>query len=98
MSWDARRFDTGGVGFAVSHPFAKNANGWGTEHLCTERLCRVGSGQFPVLDKFRALKSFGGDGAGPYGDEAEDEAAAGVERGQDKSAGAHGGERLPFIS
>jgi len=28
----------------VSHPFAKNANGWGTE-----RLCRVGSGQIPFF-------------------------------------------------
>ncbi len=32
------------LGFVVSHPFAKNANGWGTE-----RLCRIGSGQIEVL-------------------------------------------------
>jgi hypothetical protein len=36
-----------GMGFAVSHPFAKNANGWGTQ-----RLRRIGRGKFRFLDKF----------------------------------------------
>src|SRR5580698_8193416 len=48
-------------------------------------------------DLVTASERFAEQGAGPGGDEAEDKTAAGVERGQEKCAGAQRDERLPLV-